>query len=172
MTIQKRKATAAELKTYIATAEHAYQQAATYDGALRPARGVEYTAPTYYHILKLVVEKANEGYTLEDNAMMGVTPSAMSFSVVLRKPESMVEADLVIVRQQAEADYKAEIEKHNARVDRMEADQAQYVAQKAAWLAEQKAAREKAEDEAFREAMAQRGTRVADAHQLTSEWGS
>lgn len=172
MTTQKRKATAAELRTYIATAEQAYQQASTYDGALRPARGVQYAAPTYYHILKLVVEKANEGYTLEDDAMMGVVPSAMSFSVVLRKPESMVEADLVVVRAQAEADYKAEIEKHNARVDRMEADQVQYAAQKAAWLAEQKAAQEKEEDEAFRAAMAQRGVQVAEQHQLTSEWSA
>ncbi len=90
--------------------------------------------------------------------------------MILDKPESMVEADLKVVRQQAEKDYTESIRKHNEAIDRAEKDKAAYEAAKAAWLAEEATRRAQEEDKAFQAAMAQRGVRLPDGSHLTNQW--
>lgn len=167
--MQKRKQSQAELKAYVQAAESAYQDAVGYLGSLRPTRRVSHTFTTMTEALHKVAKMGAEGWTVRSD-VISHTLYAIGAEIILDKPESMVEADLAIVRDQAARDYAESITKHNNAVDRAEHDKQVYEAAKAAWLKEEAEKQAKAEDDAFRQAMAQRGTQLPDGSHLTSEW--
>lgn len=169
--MQKRKQSQAELKAYVQAAESAYQDAVSHLGSLRPTRRVSHTFTTMTEAFHQVAKMGAEGWTVR-NDVISHTLYAIGAEIILDKPESMVEADLATVREQAAKDYVDAIIKHNNAVDRAEQDKQVYEAAKAAWLKEEAEKQAKAEDEAFRAAMAQRGVQVAEQHQLTSEWSA
>jgi len=167
--VQKRKSTASEQRAFVQAAEQSYQEAVGYIGSLRPTRRVTHSFRTITEMLHQVAKLGAEGWAVRED-VVSHTLYAMGGDVILDKPESMVEADLVIVREQAAKDYAESVRLHNARVERMEADRATFEATKQQWLKEQAQQKAVEEDKAFRQAMAARGVRLPAGVELTSEW--